>query len=187
MYRIFETAILEWRSFDICLNFFDKSAMLMTRKDIRLHYIPLMVDNFKKCNNNIKMHILDILVFVLIKIPDHHTRMKIHHFANVDLAQSKSIFDRKIYIIFCSKVCAKISKKYFKEVFAFAMLKIIEEKKKDIAIVFMQNIIPIRKKLDDISSTSKIENMLNMFKNLFHKETFIQAICQKANNSITSS
>jgi hypothetical protein len=84
-------------------------------------------------------------------------------------------------------VAPKISKKYFKEVFAFALLKIIEEKKKDIAIIFLQNIIPIRKKLEDISSTSKIENTLTMFKNLFHKDNYIQSICQKAYTSITSS
>ena len=79
---------------------------------------------------------------------------------NEELAKSKSIYDRRIFITFCAKICPKISKKYFKEVFAFSMLKIIEEKKKDVAIHFSKNIISIRKKFDDISSTSKIEGVL---------------------------
>jgi len=106
------------------------------------------------------MHILDIFVYVLTKVPDFHTRQQIHHFLNEELAKSKSIYDRRIFITFCAKICPKISKKYFKEVFAFSMLKIIEEKKKDVAIHFSKNIIPIRKKFDDISSTSKIEGVL---------------------------
>ena len=89
---------------------------------------------------------------------------------NEILAKSKSIYDRKFYIIFCAKICPHISKKYFKEVFAWSCLKICEEKKKDIAIIFAKNIIPIRRKLDDISSTSKIENTLVNYKNLFHKD-----------------
>lgn len=57
--------------------------------------------------------------------------------------------------------------------FAFSYLKIIEEKQKDIAISFAQNILEVRKKIDDIGSTSKIENMLNSLKNVFHKDDFI--------------
>jgi len=92
---------------------------------------------------------------------------------NEDLAKSKSIYNRRLYIVFCSKICPIISKLYFKKVFAFSYLKIIEEKQKDIAISFAQNILEVRKKIDDIGSTSKIENMLNSLKNVFHKDDFI--------------
>jgi disulfide oxidoreductase YuzD len=88
--------------------------------------------------------------------------------------------------VFCAKICPSISKKYFKEVFAFSYLKIIEERKKDIAISFAQNIVEIRKKIEDIGSTSKIENTLNSLKNVFHKDNFIQAVCLTAFNSITT-
>ena len=77
-------------------------------------------------------------------------------------------------MIFCAKIAPKISKKYFKEVFAWQFLKISEEKKKDIAIVFAKNIVVIRRKMEDISSISKCENYLMTFKNLFHKDVFIQ-------------
>ena len=70
--------------------------------------------------------------------------------------------------------------------FAFSYLKIIEERKKDIAICFAQNIIEIRKKIDDIGSTSKVENTLSSLKNIFHKDNFIQAVCSTAFNSITT-
>ena len=42
-------------------------------------------------------------------------------------------------------------------------------------------------KLDDISSISKLENYLMSFKNLFHKDAYIQNLCQKAYHSITAS
>jgi hypothetical protein len=90
-------------------------------------------------------------------------------------------------LIFCAKIAPKISKKYFKEVFAWFFLKISEEKKKDIAITFAKNIVVIRKKMEDISSISKCENYLMTFKNLFHKDTYIQTICQKAYHTITTS
>jgi hypothetical protein len=84
--------------------------------------------------------------------------MTIHHFVNEELAKSKSIFNRKLYITFCASIAPFISKKYFKDVFAFSLLKLIEEKKKDLAITFAKNIIEIRKKIDDIITISKIEN-----------------------------
>jgi hypothetical protein len=93
------------------------------------------------------------------------------------LANSKSIYDRKIYLIFCAKISTKISKRYFKEVFAWNFLKISQEKKKDIAITFAKNVINIRMKLDDISSISKLENMLMSYKNMFHKDTYIMNLC----------
>lgn len=109
---------------------------MIPRKELRTKYVPNMTINFKNSNSNIKLHILDIFVYILTNIPDFHTRQQIHHFLNEELAKSKSIYDRRMFITFCAKICPKISKKYFKEVFAFSMLKIIEEKKKDIAIYF---------------------------------------------------
>jgi hypothetical protein len=41
-------------------------------------------------------------------------------------------------------------------------------------------------KLDDISSISKLENYLMSFKNLFHKDVYIQNLCQKAFHTITA-
>ena len=96
---------------------------------------------------------------------------------NEDLANSKSIYDRKMYLIFCAKICPKISKRYFKEVFAWNFLKIIQEKKKDIAITFAKNVVHIRMKLDDISSISKLENYLMSYKNMFHKDAYIMNLC----------
>ena len=61
--------------------------------------------------------------------------------------------------------------------FAFSYLKIIEEKKKDLAITFAKHIVEVRKKIDDIVSTSKIENALNSLKNVFHKDELIQNVC----------
>jgi hypothetical protein len=77
-------------------------------------------------------------------MPDHDIRIQIHHFLNEDLVKSKSIFNRKLFITFCSKICPKISKKYFKEVFAFSFIKLIDERKKDIAINFASTILAIR-------------------------------------------
>lgn len=145
----------------------------MNRIDIRKKYLPCLLENFKDANNCIRMKIIDILIFMLTKMPDQPSRSMIHNFLNETLAKSRSIFDRKLFIIFCAKICPSISKKYFKEVFAWSCLKICEEKKKDIAIIFAKNIIPIRRKLDDISSTSKIENTLTNYKNLFHKDQYI--------------
>jgi hypothetical protein len=65
------------------------------------------------------------------------------------------------------------SRKYFNEVFAWNYLKISEEKKKDIAITFAKSIVQVRKKFEDISSVSKIENYLMNFKNLFLKDAYI--------------
>jgi hypothetical protein len=66
-------------------------------------------------------------------------------------------------------------------------LKIIEERKKDIAITFAQGILEVRKKIDDIHSTSKIENTLNIIKQTFEKDEFIQSLCSQAYNQITMS
>jgi hypothetical protein len=52
-------------------------------------------------------------------------------------------------------------------------LKISEEKKKDIAITYAKSIVQVRKKFEDISSISKIENYLMNFKNLFQKDAYI--------------
>ena len=106
---------------------------------------------------------------------------------NENLAKSNSIYDRKLFIVFCSKIAPKVSKKYFKEVFAFALLKLIDERKKDIAITFANHVIEIRKKLDDISSTRKIENTLNTLKSVFYKDNYIKTICTQAYSSITTS
>jgi hypothetical protein len=67
-------------------------------------------------------------------------------------------------------------------VFAWNYLKISEEKKKDIAITFAKSIVQVRKKFEDISSISKIENYLMNFKNLFLKDAYIQQICQNSYN-----
>ena len=44
--------------------------------------------------------------------------------------------------------------------FAYSYLRIIEERKKDIAIAFATYVIETRKKFDDIGSISKIESAL---------------------------
>lgn len=87
------------------------------------------------------MKIIDILVFILTNWTDQQSRHLIHHYLNEELAKSKSIQSRKIYIIFCTKISQKISKKYFNEVFAWNYLKISEEKKKDIAITYAKSIV----------------------------------------------
>ena len=96
----------------------------MNREDIRDKYLPCLLENMKKANYNIKMQTIGVLVEILIKSPDFKSRQNIHSFINEDIANSKSIFDRKIYIIFCAKICKKISKRYFKEVFAWNFLRI---------------------------------------------------------------
>mmetsp|Transcript_17082 Transcript_17082/g.26429 ORF Transcript_17082/g.26429 Transcript_17082/m.26429 type:complete len:179 (+) Transcript_17082:1713-2249(+) len=159
---------------------------MTSREDIRTKYLPVILDNFQTANHTIKMKKVEILIFILTKIPDFKSRQQVHHFLNEDLAKSASIYDRKTYLTFCAKICPKISKKYFKEVFAWSFLRISEEKKKDIAISFARTIVPIRKKLDDISSISRIENFLMSFKNLFHKDAYIQQVCQKAYHAITT-
>jgi len=146
---------------------------MLNRKDIRESYLPFLMEIFQRGNQSTKCKILDIFIMILVKLADHQCRQKIQSFLNEDLAMSKSIYDRKIFIVFCAKICPKISKKYFKDVFAFSYLKIIEERKKDIAICFSQNIVEIRKKIDDIGSTSKIEMTLSSVKNVFHKDNFI--------------
>ena len=158
----------------------------MSREAIREKYLPCLLDNMRDSNHNIKLRIIGMLVHLLTKSPDHQSRARIHHFLNEELAGSKTIYDRKMYFIFCSKICPKISKKYFKDVFAWNLLRVCDDKKKDIAILFAKNVVQIRKKLDDISSISKIENYLMSFKNLFHKDAYIQQICQKALNQITT-
>ena len=177
IFNIFEASVTEWRAFDSSLEFFKKCIDHISREDIREKYLPVVLSNFKKSNQSIKIKIIEILVILLTKNPDYQSRQRIHGFVNEELAKSKSIYDRKIYITLCAKLCPKISKKYFKEVFAWSFLKISEEKKKDVAIIFAKNIIPIRKKLDDISSISKIENCLMTFKNLFNKDAYIVQIC----------
>lgn len=104
----------------------------------------------------------------------------------MELAGSKSTYDRKLFVIFCSKISAKISKKYFKDVFAFSYLKIIAERKKEIAIAFSKNIFETRKKFDDVTSIGKIENTLSSLKQVFHNDAHIQNVCSAAFNSITS-
>ena len=110
---------------------------------------------------------------------DSKCRNMIHHFLNEELAKSASIYNRKLYLTFCGKISTQISKKYFKDVFAWHFLKIAEEKKKDIAIVFAKNVVSVRKKLDDISSISKIENFLMSNKNIYHRDAYITALSQK--------
>jgi len=157
----------------MCLTFLEKCLPMLTRSEIRTKYIPFIVKNFSNANQKIKIQMLEILVYILVKIPDYQSRCLIHHFVNEDLAKSKSIYNRKLFIVFCSLICPKISKKYFKQVFAFSFLKIIEEKKKDIAITFAKHVVEVRKKIDDIVSTSKIENTLNSMKNVFYKDELI--------------
>ena len=41
---------------------------------------------------------MDLLVTILDKIPEHESRMRIHHYLNEELAKSKSIYDRKLFI-----------------------------------------------------------------------------------------
>ena len=73
---------------------------------------------------NIKMKITGVIVNMLTSNSDFESRQNIHQFLNEDLANSKSIYDRKMYLVFCAKICPKISKKYFKEVFAWNFLRI---------------------------------------------------------------
>ena len=94
--------------------------------------MPCLLENLKSTSNNIKTRIIDILVTMLTKTPDFNSRQRIHAFLNENLASSKSIYDRKVYLLFCAKIAPKISKKYYKEVFAWHFLKISEEKKKEI-------------------------------------------------------
>ena len=70
---------------------------------------------------------------MLVNNADSKCRNMIHHFLNEELAKSASIYNRKLYLTFCGKISTQISKKYFKDVFAWHFLKIAEEKKKDIA------------------------------------------------------
>ena len=126
------------------------------------------------------------MVTILVKLPDYDSRIRIHHFLNEELAKSASIYDRKLFIVFCSRICPRISKKYFKEVFAFSYLKLVDERKKDIAIAFATYVLEVRKKIDDHTSTSKIESTLTGLKSVFHKDNFIQKVCSEAYNSITT-
>jgi len=186
MFKIFEGSVIEWRTFEQCLNFFAKNMQNMKRGDVREKYLACILKNLKVQNNNIKLKILDILVFMLVNMADSGCRNMIHHFMNEELAVSKSIYNRKLYLTFCGKISAKVSKKYFKDVFAWNFLKIAEEKKKDIVILFAKNVVQVRKKLDDISSISKIENFLMSNKNIFHKDAYIQSLCQKQYYQITT-
>jgi len=131
----------EWRCFEASLDFLEKSIHYMSRQAIREKYLPCLLDNMKLSNHTIKLKIIGMLVHILTKIPDFQSRSRIHHFLNEDLAGSKTIYDRKMFIIFCAKICQKISKKYFKDVFAWNFLRICEEKKKDIAILFAKNVV----------------------------------------------
>lgn len=126
------------------------------------------------------------MIEILLKIHDYESKARIQHFINEDLAKSKSLYDRKLFIVFCRMICPRISKKYFKEVFAYSYLKLIDEQRKDIAITFAQNIIEVRKKIDDISSTTKIEDALNNYKSVFFSDNYIQTVCSQAYNSITT-
>ena len=141
VYSLFEASVGEWRCFEASLDFFSKSIEFISREDIREKYLPCLLENMRDCNFNIKMRIIDIFVHILTKNPDHKSRSKIHRFLNEDLANSRTIYDRKIFLIFCAKICSKISRKYFKDVFAWNFLRICEEKKKDIAILFAKNIV----------------------------------------------
>lgn len=155
------------------MNFLQECLSILPRKEIREVHLPFLINNFTDFNQSIKTKTLEIMIEILLKIHDHECRARIHHFVNEELAKSKSVYDRKLFIIFCKMICPSISKKYFKEVFAFSYLKIIDERKKDIAITFAQNIIEIRKKIDDISSTTKVENTLTNLKSVFFKDTYI--------------
>ena len=52
--------------------------------------------------------------------------------------------------------------------------KLVKKKKKDIAIAYAKSIINVRKKFEDISSISKIENYLINFKTIYSKDAYIQ-------------
>lgn len=179
VFKIFESSQIEWRAYEQCLDFFQKNIQYMVREDVREKYVPCILQSLKTQNNSIKLTIVDILVFMLVNNADSKCRNTIHHFLNEELAVSGSIYNRKLYLTFCGKISPRVSKKYFKDVFAWHFLKIGEEKKKDIAILFAKNVVAVRKKLDDVSSVSRMENYLMSNKNLFHKDAFIQALCQK--------
>lgn len=186
VFKIFESSQIEWRTYEQCLDFFRKNIQFMMREEVREKYVPSILQSLKTQNNSIKLMILDILVFMLVNNADSKCRNTIHHFLNEELAVSQSIYNRKLYLTFCGKISPRVSKKYFKDVFAWHFLKIGEEKKKDIAILFAKNVVAVRKKLDDVSSISKMENYLMSNKNIFHKDAYIQALCQKQYHQITT-
>ena len=47
---------------------------MMNRDDIRDKYLPCLLENMKKANNNIKMRIIGVLVSMLTKSPDFKSR-----------------------------------------------------------------------------------------------------------------
>ena len=105
IFSAFQASVSEWRCFESCMDFLEKSMHYMSRKAIREQYLPCLLENMKTANHTIKLRIINILVHILTKIPDFHSRSRIHHFLNEELATSKTIQNRKFFIIFCSKIC----------------------------------------------------------------------------------
>lgn len=169
-----------------CLDFLERCLTVMPREDVRDKYLDFLVSHFIEFNQAIKLQTLDIFISILTKMYDNSSKMRIHVFVNDELAKAKSVYDRKLFIVFCSRISSKISKRYFKDVFAFTFLKLIDERRKDIAILLAEHIVSIRRKLDDVSSTSKIESTLNTLKSVFFKDRFVLGLCSDAYNKITS-
>ena len=105
---------------------------------------------------------------------------------NVKLARSKSVNNRKLFLHFCGLISTKISKKYFKDIFAYEFLNISQETQPNIAISFCKNIEQVRRKIDDISSTSKIENILKSYKVKFERDEDLLLLATKAFQAITT-
>lgn len=186
VFEIFKLSQRDWRSMKDCLCFVERCLTLLPSDTVRDKYLDFLVTHFVEFNQAIKLKIIDIFIAILMKLHDNSCKLKIHIFVNEELAKAKSVYDRKLFIVFCSRISSLISKRYFKDVFAFTFLKLIDERRKDIAITLAMHVVSIRRKLDDVTSTSKIESTLNTLKSVFHKDKYVHGLCSEAYNLITS-
>lgn len=55
VFQFFQESINDWRSFQMCLNFFDQCIRLIPRKEIKTKYVPLIIKHFTDFNNSVKL------------------------------------------------------------------------------------------------------------------------------------